>query len=168
MTYGASGIWVIVLRGRRINFLIVQERSRRLLFHEDFRDRAEAIRAKARLGSRLSRPRPDQGFQLVKTNDMFPLPSAWTYEAGLPSEARILGFWDSAIPVISGTGTDTICSFSPRCGPGEPMSVPRCCISTYYFVDGPYGPGLGLGSRPRLSGRYFKDLGAYLRCDIAD
>ena len=44
---------------------------------------------------------------------MFPLLSVWTYEAGFPSEARILGFWDDIVPVISGTGADAVCSFLP-------------------------------------------------------
>ena len=44
------------------------------------------------------------------------LPSALTFEAGLPSEARIPKLWDSAVPVISGTGTDAVCSFSPSAG----------------------------------------------------
>ena len=62
---------------------------------ECFRDRVAAIRVKAR------------------TIDMFPLPSAWICEARLPSEERILGFWDNTVLVISGTCTDTVCSFSP-------------------------------------------------------
>ena len=37
-------------RGMRISLLLGRERSRRLLFHEDFRDEATTIRAKAILG----------------------------------------------------------------------------------------------------------------------
>ena len=48
----------------------------------------------------------------ARANDMLLLPSAWTYEAGLPTEAWILGFWVDALPVIGGTGTDSVCSFS--------------------------------------------------------
>ena len=47
------------------------------------------------------------------------LPSARTCEVGLPSEARIPGFRDSAFAVISGTGTDTICSPYPSMGQGN-------------------------------------------------
>ena len=47
MTHGASGIWVLVLRGMRINLLLIREGSGRLLFHRDFKDGAAAIRAKA-------------------------------------------------------------------------------------------------------------------------
>ena len=50
MMYEASEIRVLVTRGRRVSLLLVQDRSRRLLFHEDFRDKALAIRAKARSG----------------------------------------------------------------------------------------------------------------------
>ena len=57
---------------------------------------------------RLSGPRPSQGFWPDKADDMLPLPSARTYEAVLPSEARIPGFWDSAVPTISGTDADTV------------------------------------------------------------
>ena len=45
---GAYEIKLLVVRGRRIGLLLVRERSIRLLFHEDFKDRAAAIRAKAR------------------------------------------------------------------------------------------------------------------------
>ena len=41
---------VLVARGRRISLLLVRERSKRLLSHEDLKDEAAAIRAKARPG----------------------------------------------------------------------------------------------------------------------
>ena len=44
----------IVARERRVSLLLVRERSRRLVVHEDFRDEAAAIRAKARLGLLVS------------------------------------------------------------------------------------------------------------------
>ena len=65
------------------------------------------------MGSWLSGPRPSQGFSLDGADDMLPLPSAWTYEAELTSEARIPGFWDNAIPSISGTGVDIVLSSLP-------------------------------------------------------
>ena len=46
--HGGFKIWVLVTRRRRVSLLLVRERSRRLLFHEDFTDRAVTIRAKAR------------------------------------------------------------------------------------------------------------------------
>ena len=48
---------VVVARGRRINLLLVRERSRRLLCPEDLRDEAVAIRAKARLELLVSQDR---------------------------------------------------------------------------------------------------------------
>ena len=50
-------MWVLVARGGRGNLLLVQERSRRLLFHEDFRDGAAANKAKARPGPLASQDR---------------------------------------------------------------------------------------------------------------
>ena len=80
------------LRGGTVNLLfLAQESSRGLLFHEGFRDKAMVIKAKAR--SRLLASRAD---------DMFLLPSAWTYETELPLEAGIPRLWDTAVPVISG------------------------------------------------------------------
>ena len=48
----------------------------------------------------------------AKADDMLLLPSAWTYEAGLATEAWILGFWAGTVPVIGGTGAYSVCSFS--------------------------------------------------------
>ena len=50
MTYEASKIRVLVLRGRKIHLLPTWERSKRLLFHTDLKDRAKVIRTKARMG----------------------------------------------------------------------------------------------------------------------
>ena len=52
--HGAFAIRVLVARGIRISLLLVRERGRRFLFHEDFRDRAGAIRAKAKPGLPVS------------------------------------------------------------------------------------------------------------------
>ena len=49
MMHGASEIRVLVIKGMRVRLLLVRERNRRLLFHEDFRDRVAVIKAKARL-----------------------------------------------------------------------------------------------------------------------
>ena len=47
----ASEMRVLDIRGRRTNLLLLaQEKSRGLIFHEDFRDKATAIKAKARSG----------------------------------------------------------------------------------------------------------------------
>ena len=50
MTYEASKIWVLVLRGRKIHLLPTRERSRRLPFSKDIQDEVEIIRTKARMG----------------------------------------------------------------------------------------------------------------------
>ena len=50
MTHGAFEMRVLVLRGKRVNSLLLSwERSRGLLLFEGFRDRAAATRAKARI-----------------------------------------------------------------------------------------------------------------------
>ena len=49
MTYEASKIWVLVLRGRKIHLLPTKERNIRLLFRTDLNDRAKVIRTKARM-----------------------------------------------------------------------------------------------------------------------
>ena len=41
---------VLVVRGRRVSLLLVQERSRRFLVRENFRDRVATIRAKVIFG----------------------------------------------------------------------------------------------------------------------
>ena len=46
----ASETRVLVTKGRRVSLLLVQERSRRLLVHENFKDRVMTISVKARLG----------------------------------------------------------------------------------------------------------------------
>ena len=48
MTCEASRIWVLVLRERDINLLLVRERSRRLLVHKGYK--APVIRARDELG----------------------------------------------------------------------------------------------------------------------
>ena len=44
---------------------------------------------------------------------MLPLPSAWTPEAGLSSEAGIPELWDTSVPIINGTYIDAVCSSLP-------------------------------------------------------
>ena len=55
--HGAFEIRVLVKRGKRIKLLLVRERSRRLLSHEDFKDEVAAVRAKTRLGLPISQDR---------------------------------------------------------------------------------------------------------------
>ena len=43
-------MWVLVIRGRRVNsLLLTRERSRGLLLHEGFRERVAVTRTKARI-----------------------------------------------------------------------------------------------------------------------
>ena len=87
------------------------------------------------------------------------LPSAWTFEAGLPLETRFPRLWDTSVPFISGTGADTVCSLSPQCGLEEPASVSRCCTRAFCYTK---RPGYGSRSRTRLTSRDFKDPGECL------
>ena len=50
MTYEASKIWVLVLKGRKIHLLPTKERSRRLLFRTNLKDRAKVIRIASQAG----------------------------------------------------------------------------------------------------------------------
>ena len=56
---------------------------------------------------------------------------------GLPTEAEIPKTWDTIVPIINGTRTNAIRSSLPQHGPGELVSIPGCCTSTYYFTDIP-------------------------------
>ena len=97
------------------------------------------------------------GYWLDRTDDMLLLPSAWTYEARLPPKARIPKGWDTTIPIINGTCTDAFCSSLPQHRPGEPVSVPGCCTSAYYFTDRIERPEYGSRSGIRLISRNFED-----------
>ena len=55
MTYEASKIWVLVLRGRKIHLLLVWERSRGLLVHVGSRAAAILVRDRSGLPVRLGR-----------------------------------------------------------------------------------------------------------------
>ena len=94
---------------------------------------------------------------------MFSLLPAWTLETGLSLEIGIPELWETPVPVISGTFTDSVCSSLPHHGPGEPVSVPRCYIDPFYFTIRLNGLGYGLRSKPRLTSRDFMDTGACLR-----
>ena len=116
----AFGMRVLKIRGRRANLLLLtQGRSKGLLLRKGFKDRAEAIKAKARVNhprvgetSRLSEP--------ARVEDMFLLPPTWTHEIGLPSKAGILELWDTHCQ-------SSVCSSLPYYGPGEPISVLGHC-----------------------------------------
>ena len=167
MTQGASGTWVLVLRGRRINLLLALRKSKRLLLDTDLKDKVVSTRAQAKVNhSRVgdtSRLLASQGRERVSivtsldTLDVIALRGR---------DPIVMGHHS---PNHRGTFTDAICSSLPQHGPGEPVSVPGCYASTYYFVDMPHGlgHGSGLGSRLGLLGRDFRDLGACLHRDTA-
>ena len=70
---------------------------------------------------------------------MLLLPSFWTLEARLSSEAGIPELWDTSGPIINGTCIDTICSSLRQRGSGEIESVVGHYIGPYYFVVRPDG-----------------------------
>ena len=78
----------------------------------------------------------------------------------LPKEAGILGLWDTSVPIISGTCTDTVCLSLPQHGLGELVSVPGCDTCIGYFIDKLERPGHGLKSSTWLIGpEDFRGLG---------
>ena len=103
------------------------------------------------------------GIGLAKADDMLLLPSAWTYEAGFPTEAWIPRFWVGADPVINGTGADTIYFSIPQFRLKEPVSVVECYTSTFGNTDRSEGPDFGSRSRIGLTGQDFGNPGACLR-----
>ena len=94
-------------------------------------------------GSRLSGARSGQGSQSGKADDMFLLLPALTQEAGLPTRAEIPRIWDTVVPDIDGTYTDTVYSFSPQYGSEEPVSVAECHASTFGSIDRLEGTDMG-------------------------
>ena len=51
MTHKESGMWVLVIKGRRVNsLLLAQERNRGLLLREGFKGKVAVIRANAKIG----------------------------------------------------------------------------------------------------------------------
>ena len=64
---------------------------------------------------------------------MFPLPLAWTLEAGLSLEAGIPRLWDTSMLVIGGTYIDAICSLLTHHGPRETISIAGCCTGQDYL-----------------------------------
>ena len=93
---------------------------------------------------------------------MFPLPSARTCETRLPAEVGIPRIWDTSVPVISGTGADTVCSLSPHCGLEGLVPVSGCITGAFCYAERPERSGFGPRSRTELTGRDFKDPKAYL------
>ena len=81
-----------------------------------------------------------RGSKTNSTGDMFPLPSAWTPEAGLFSKIGIPDLCDTSVIVISGTYTDLVCSSLPHHEPRETVLVVGHYTGLYYFAVLPDGP----------------------------
>ena len=90
---------------------------------------------------------------------MFPLPSTQTCETRFPIEAEIPGIHDTSVPVISGTGANIVCSYSPQCGPEGPESVSGCGTGAFFYIDRPERSGYGLRPRTGLQDRDYRDPG---------
>ena len=73
-----------------------------------------------------------------------------------------LGFRDSAVPVSSGIGADTVYSSTPYNGSGEPVSVSGRCTSTSCYTGRLERPSHGPRQRTRPIGRDVRDLVACL------
>ena len=104
-----------------------------------------------------------KGCQPSRADDMFLLSPAWIKEDGLPIKAEIPGTWDTVVPGIGGTGTAIVCSFSPRYGSEEPVSVTEPYASTFSSTGMLKGPNDGLRSGTGLTGQDFGDPGVCLR-----
>ena len=91
-------------------------------------------------GPRPSEPGTDQGCWLGWVDGVLSLPTARTYEEGLPPETGIPGFWDSAVLVSGRIGEDTLYSSTDRYRPEEPVSVSRSCTGTSRNTGRPERP----------------------------
>ena len=142
-------MWVLVERGRRVNLLLVQERSRGLLVHEG--SKAVTIRARDRseLPVKLGR-----WCAIIANN--------WTYQEGFPLETGIPRLLDSAVSVSNRTGEDTVYSSTARYRPEELVSVSGSCTGTSRYTGRPERPGYGPRQRMRPTGRDIRGLGACL------
>ena len=76
---------------------------------------------------------------------MLLLPSAWAHEKGLSTKAKIPKLWDSIVPVISGTGADTVCSFSPSAGQRDQYQSQGAAQAPLATRIGQRGQGMGRG-----------------------
>ena len=76
---------------------------------------------------------------------MLPLPSAWAHETRLSTKVGILELWDSAALIISGTGVDTVCSFSPSIGQRNQYQSQGASQTPSATQTGQRGQGMGQG-----------------------
>ena len=87
---------------------------------------------------------------------MLSLPSAWAHETGLSTETRIPKLWDSAFPVISGTGADVIVPSHPNAGQRDQYQSQGAAQAPSAIQIGHKDQGMGRGreegSRAETSG----------------
>ena len=152
---------VLVGKERRVSLFLAQERRKD--FYSSRTSRAGPQLSGPRPGWIVTRWRTFQNSWSARTGEVLPLPTVWTHEKGLPTEARIPGLWDTSVPFISGTYANTVCLSLPQHGLGEPVSVPRCGIGTGCFTGRLEGQGHGSRMGIGLTSRDFGDLRACLR-----
>ena len=63
----------------------------------------------------------------------------------MSTKAWILELWDSGVPVISGTGADIICSFSPNAGQRDQYQSQGATQAPSATQIGQRGQGMGRG-----------------------
>ena len=141
---------VLVARGRRVNLLLVWERSRRLL-------------VKRVPESQPSGPGTDQGCRSGWADGVLSLLASRTYEEGLPLETRIPGFRDSAVPVSDKIREDTVHSSTAQYRPEEPVSVLGSCTGTSLYKGRLERLSYRPRQRTRPIGKDIRDTGACLR-----
>ena len=93
---------------------------------------------------------------------MLPLPTAWTYETGLPQETGIPGIWESTVPTSHRTREGEIHSTTAWCGSEKQVSVVGCYTSASGSTYGLEGPECGSRSGTKAAGQDVEDPGACL------
>ena len=108
---------MLKIRGRASNlFLLAQGRSRGLLLHKDFRDKATAIKAKVR----VNHPKLGDTLGLLASQaENIVSIATKIHEAGLPSEVRIPELWDTRVQSSMGYSQTRFVPSYPTMGQGS-------------------------------------------------
>ena len=93
---------------------------------------------------------------------MLPLPTAWTYEKGLPLKTGIPRFRDSTVTVNDGTGEDIVYSSTAPYRLEGLVSVSGSCMGTFCYTGRPERLGYGLRQRTRPTDRDVRGSGTCL------